>query len=189
MAIQDTRQRGNDNQEMSRRNNNESNRNRQNNQTSNWQGNQTNRNSHQNGGNNRGQQQGNHSQNGRKYEYTGPITMSCVWCNLVTEQGMPQECTRKGFSDRHSNRTDRNPFPNRCLPFMAISMDDRIKKLSESNVACTVCLQLFGIDSGQVGKSCGSGRHRNTIMRCATDNCENDALVCKMHERSTERNH
>ena len=72
---------------------------------------------------------------------------------------------------------------------MAISMDDRIQKLKESNVACTVCLRIFGANSGPVGKSCSNGNLKYNPMKCAIDECENDVLVCKAHAQTNEQNH
>ena len=68
-------------------------------------------------------------------------------------------------------------------------MDDRIQKLKETNVACVGCLRVFGANSGSVGKSCGNGNHKNCPMKCATDDCENDVLICKAHEQSNEQTH
>ena len=102
---------------------------------------------------------------------------------------MPEECRNKDFADLHYQPNNMNPFSNRCLPFMTISMDDRIKKLEQSNVACPICLRRLGNKTGGVGQTCGVGQHRQTPFKCLTNGCEKDVMVCKTHAEHNEQNH
>ena len=57
----------------------------------------------------------------------------------------------------HWRVSDRNIWPNQCLPWLMLDVDERIKILSEQKVFCRICLRLLGM--GATKNSCGIDEH------------------------------
>ena len=89
----------------------------------------------------------------------------------------------------HHRISDRAIWPNQCLSWIMLSIDDRIKIIQESKVFCKFCLKFLGI--GATSNSCGKGKHlkgngKNTS--CVKYDCENNVTLCRNMKASTWRN-
>ena len=90
----------------------------------------------------------------------------------------------------HNRISDRAIWPNQCLPWLMLDIDERIKIIQNSKVFCRICLWFLGI--GATSKSCGKGRHlvgngRNTS--CVQFDCDNNVTLCRRHERINAEKH
>ena len=90
----------------------------------------------------------------------------------------------------HWRVSDKSIWPNQCLPWLMLDVDERIQILKESKVFCKICLRLLGM--GATSNSCGLGRHlqgneRNTS--CVLFECDNNVTVCKKHEKINAKKH
>ena len=126
----------------------------------------------------RRQDEWNNRRNGRQQgQYNGQTITACGYCNLIKEKGVSQDYVRRDFEDMHYRVSDKSIWPNQCLPWLMLDVDERIKILKESKVFCKICLRLLGM--GATNNSCGSGKHiqgngRNTS--CFQYDCDNNAL-------------
>ena len=117
-------------------------------------------------------------------QYNGKTITECGYCNLIREKGVSQDYVRRDFQDMHYRVSDKSIWPNQCLPWLMLDVDERIKILKESKVFCKICLRLLGM--GATNNSCGSGKHiqgngRNTS--CFQYDCDNNITLCKKHEK------
>ena len=94
------------------------------------------------------------------------------------------------FDRRHLKVEDRPIFPNTCLPWMMLSLEEREKVLEDNELFCKICLRL--LKSGRNSNSCGPGRHTvNTGFNgmCAFQECERHVTLCKRHEPENRIRH
>ena len=104
-----------------------------------------------NKGNRRHQQDG---RNGGSQSQSDRRTITdCGFCNLIREKDVSQEYVQREFDEMHQRLPDRAIWPNQCLPWIMLSIDDRIKIIQDSNVFCRFCLKFLGI--GATSNSCG----------------------------------
>ena len=103
----------------------------QRNNRSNGQNNRGNDSRRQNGWNNRQQQQGSAPQSQYYNPDSSQLVTSCTLCSLIKESDVSQEYVNRNFADIHYSVTDRNPYPNQCLPFMMLCTDDRNKVIQK----------------------------------------------------------
>ena len=90
----------------------------------------------------------------------------------------------------HWRVSDKSIWPNQCLPWLMLDVDDRIKILKASKVFCRICLRLSGM--GSTTNSCGAGKHvtgngRNTS--CSPYDCDNNVTLCIKHETLNAEKH
>ena len=81
-------------------------------------------------------------------------------------------------------------YPNHCIPWMMLSIDDRIKILENNELYCRFCLRF--LKAGANGNSCGIGKHiKNTGYNgsCSVRECENNVTLCKRHEAVNRKQH
>ena len=118
-----------------------------------------------------------------------PVT-KCGFCNLIKGRDVSQDYVRMDFNERHQ-RVDQNAiYPNHCIPWMMLSIDDRIMILENNELYCKYCLRL--LRAGTNGNSCGVGKHvRNTGYNgnCSVRECENNVTLCKRHEAVNRKQH
>ena len=88
---------------------------------------------------------------------------ACGFCNLIKENGVSQEYVNRNFKEIHWNVSDKSIWANQCLPWLMLSMDDRIKVVKASNVFCRICLRLMGM--GATTNSCGAGNTSQAMGR------------------------
>ena len=137
-----------------------------------FQGNKNNKNRQQERRNGRNQ---NHP-NGR------PVT-ECGFCNLIKEKDVPQDYVRMDFNERHYGTGQKAIWPNQCIPWMMLSIDERIKVIEDSKVYCKFCFRFLTI--GATSNSYGKGKHipgNGKNGSCAITECENNVTLCKKHE-------
>ena len=96
----------------------------------------------------------------------------------------------QNFKEIHWNVSDKSIWANQCLPWLMLSMDDRIKIVKDSNVFCRICLRLMGM--GATTNACGAGKHitsngKNTS--CYLPDCETNVTLCKKHEKINAEKH
>ena len=104
---------------------------------------------------------------------------------LQPDQGkdVPQDYARMDFNERHYRVGQRAIWPNQCIPWMMLSIEERIMILENNEVYCKYCLRLLRV--GTNCNSCGKGKHiRNTGYNgsCSVSDCENNVTLCKRHE-------
>ena len=146
----------------------------------------------QNRWNNGRQQQGNNPQSQNSNPDRNQQATSCALCNLVKKSGVQQPYMNRYFTDIHEKVTDKQPFPNRCLSWMILSLDDRIKILQKSKLYCQVCLRLLSTEAAASGRSCSNDKHtQNSGCNglCIEQKCSYDATICKQHERENRESH
>ena len=85
-----------------------------------------------------------------------PVT-ECGLCNLIKEKDVPQDYVRMDFNERHYKVGQNAIWPNQCIPWMMLSIEERIMILENKEVYCKYCLRLLKI--GTTGNSCGKGKH------------------------------
>ena len=73
-----------------------------------------------------------------------------------------------------------------------LSMDDRINVIQKSNIFCSICLRLLGMEAGASGRACGIDKHikgngRNTS--CVQSDCDTNATLCRKHEKINAEKH
>ena len=85
-----------------------------------------------------------------------PVT-ECGLCNLIKEKDVPQDYVCMDFNDKHYKVGQNAIWPNQCIPWMMLSIEERIMILENNEVYCKYCLRLLKI--GTTGNSCGKGKH------------------------------
>ena len=144
------------------------------------------------GSNNRQQNEVNSRQQGRNEgQYNSQPINLCGLCSVIKENEVSQEYVNQRFKDMHWSVTDRVIYANQCLPWMMLSMDDRIKDIQKSDIFCRICLRLLGMEAGASGRACSNGKHikgNGRNMSCVQSDCDTNATLCKRHERiNTEK--
>ena len=137
-----------------------------------FQGNKNNRNRQQERRNGRNQ----NNSDGR------PVT-ECGFCNLIKEKDVPQDYVRMDFNERHYGTGQRAIWPNQCIPWMMLRIDERIKVIEDNKVYCKYYLRFLAI--GATSNSCGRGKHvqgNGKNGSCTVIDCENNVTLCKKHE-------
>ena len=81
----------------------------------------------------------------------------CAYCELIRNKDVPQENLTMDFNDRHRVITDRPIYPNDCLPWLRLSMDERERVLENNKLRCKFCLKT--LKPMMKGNSCGKGHH------------------------------
>ena len=87
---------------------------------------------------------------------------------------------------------DKQPFPNQCLSWMILSIDERIRVLQKSELYCQVCMRLPSKGAAASGRLCGNGKHIPNTGRnglCIERSCSYDATICKQHEQENREEH
>ena len=85
---------------------------------------------------------------------------------------------------------DRPIFPNTCLPWMMLNLEEREKVLEDNELFCKLCLRL--LRKGRGGNTCGPGRHTvNTGFNgmCSVRDCERHVTMCKRHKPENRNRH
>ena len=138
-----------------------------------------------------GRRQRQDSRNGgnRNTGHRNPVT-ECGLCNLIQGKEVPQEHISKDFHERHQEVGDRPIFPNTCLPWMMLTIEEREKVLENNELFCKLCLR--NLKRGRGGNTCGPGRHTvNTGYNgmCSIKECERHVTMCKRHEPENRNRH
>ena len=122
--------------------------------------------------------------NGRNQNQSdGRSVTECGFCNLIKEKDVPQDYVQMNFDERHSVTGDKALWPNQCLPWMMLSIDERIRVIADSKIYCKYCLRLLTI--GATSNTCGKGKHIAGNGRngsCINSECENNVTMCKKNE-------
>ena len=142
--------------------------------------------SYNNQRNNRNQGQ----QRKEKQEPSGPPVTECAYCELIRNKDVPHECLTMGFKDRHRVVTDRPIYPNDCLAWLKLSIDDREKVLEDNELKCRRCLR--GLRQNIKGNACGKGNHTFNNGRngmCLDKSCDRHSTLCKTHEELNKNRH
>ena len=103
---------------------------------------------------------------------------------------MSHKITYGWISTRHHRVGQNAIYPNHCIPWMMLSIDERIMILENNELYCKYCLRL--LRAGTNGNSCGVGKHvRNTGYNgsCSVRECENNVTLCKRHEAVNRKQH
>ena len=94
------------------------------------------------------------------------------------------------FDERHQKVGDRPIFPNTCLSWMMLNIDERDRVLADNDLYCKYCLRL--LRAGRTGNSCGIGRHTNNTGyngMCSVKECDRHVTLCKKHESDNRKRH
>ena len=117
-----------------------------------------------------------------RQETNGPPVTECSICGLIRGKNVPQECLSMDFKDRHREITSRPIFPNDCLAWIRLSLDDREKVLHNNKLHCKMCLRP--LRPGARGSTCSRGHHTINNGRygmCIEKSCEMHSTVCRTH--------
>ena len=125
-----------------------------------------------------------------RQETNGPPVTECSICGLIRDKDVPQECLNMDFKDRHREITSRPIFPNDCLAWIRLSLDDREKVLRNNELHSKMCLRP--LRQGARGSTCNRGRH--TINNgcngmCIEKGCEMHSTVCRAHADDNRNAH
>ena len=127
----------------------------------------------------RQQRQDYRNRNDRNYTPRNQVT-ECGFCHIIQGKEVPQKYISMKFDERHQKVGDRPIFPNTCLPWMMLTINEREKVLEDNELYCTFCLRL--LRAGRGANSCGQGRHTaNTGHNgmCSVKECDRHVTMCK----------
>ena len=79
----------------------------------------------------RQQRQDNRNRNNRNNTPRNQVT-ECELCNIIQGKEVSQDYISMDFDQRHKKIGDRPIFPNTCLPWMMLSMEEREKVLEDN---------------------------------------------------------
>ena len=130
----------------------------------------------------RQQRQDYRNRNDRNYTPRNQVT-ECGFCHIIQGKEVPQKYISMKFDERHQKVGDRPIFPNTCLPWMMLTINEREKVLEDNELYCKFCLRL--LRAGRGANSCGQGRHTaNTGHNgmCSVKECDRHVTMCKRHE-------
>ena len=122
---------------------------------------------------NRNQKREKRNERNRNDASGNPVT-ECGFCNLIKRKDVSQDYVRMDFNERHQIVGQNAIYPNNCIPWMMLSIDERIMILENNELYCKYCLRL--LRAGTNGNSCGKGKHiPNTGFNgsCSVRDCEN----------------
>ena len=94
------------------------------------------------------------------------------------------------FKDRHRVITNKPIFPNDCLAWLELSIDDREKVLEDNELECRRCLR--GLRQNVKGNACGKGNHTFNNGKngmCVDKSCDRHSTICKSHEELNKNRH
>ena len=120
----------------------------------------------------------------------GPPVTECSFCGLIRDKDVPQECLSMNFKDRHRIVSSKPIYPNDCLAWMNLSLDDREKVLHNNELQCKMCLRA--LKPGSRGSMCSKGSHTINNGRngmCFRRNCEKHSTVCKENADENKNRH
>ena len=89
-----------------------------------------------------GRQQRQDNRNNRNNSNRNPVT-ECGLCSLIQGKKVPQDYISMDFNQRHQKVGDRPIFPNTCLPWMMLSMEERERVLEDNDIFCKLCLRIM----------------------------------------------
>ena len=124
----------------------------------------------------------NQGQRRGRQEPSGPPVSECGFCELIRNKDVSQELLKMEFKERHQGSSSTRLYPNQCLPWLRLSMEDREKVLENNGLKCKVCLRHLG-NSGNRSSTCKNGHIENSGRNgmCAIRRCEYDATMCRNH--------
>ena len=102
----------------------------------------------QNNKNNKYQKQ---ERNGKR-ETDGPLVSECGLCSIIRNKEVPQEYLGIPFKERHREVSSRPIYPNDCLAWINLSLDDWEKVLHNNDLHCKMCLR--NLKPGSRGSMC-----------------------------------
>ena len=114
----------------------------------------------------------------------------CAFCELIRNKDVSQELLKMEFKERHKVSSSTHLYPNQCLPWLRLSMEDREKVLENNGLKCKVCLRHLG-NSGNRSSTCKNGHIENSGRNgmCAIRRCEYDATMCRNHYEDNKDRH
>ena len=119
-----------------------------------------------------------------------PLT-ECAFCELIRNKAVSQKYLDLSFKDRHQFTKGRFIYPNQCLAWLRLSMEDRETVLDKNTIKCRICLRHFGID-GNRGDVCKNNKHiENTSKNgaCWKRGCDYNATMCRDHYNINKERH
>ena len=81
------------------------------------------------------QRQDTRSRNNRNNGSRSQVT-ECGFCNIIQGKEVSQDYISMDFDQRHQKVGDRTIFPNTCLPWMKLSLEEREKVLEDNELFC-----------------------------------------------------
>merc|ERR1711893_544564 len=114
----------------------------------------------------------------------------CAFCELIRNKNVNQEYLKLGFNERHQKTKYNFYYPNQCLAWLRLSMDDREKVLENNTMKCKICLRHF-----KVGKNRNDVCKRSHIENqfnngsCWQSGCEYNSTTCREHYDINKEKH
>ena len=114
----------------------------------------------------------------------------CGFCNIIQGKEVSQDYMSMDFNQRHQIMGNRPIYPNMCLPWMMLSLDEREKVLEDNDLFCRFCLKF--LKKNRNGNACGQGQHTNNTGfngMCSVKECDRHVTVCRRHESENRNRH
>ena len=90
----------------------------------------------------RQQRQDSKNRNDKNYaqKYIRNQVTDCGFCHIIQGKDVPQKYISMKFDVKHQKVGDRPIFPNTCLSWMMLNIDEREKVLEDNELYCKYCL-------------------------------------------------
>merc|ERR1711923_693333 len=147
------------------------------------------RNEYRNNRSNRSTRNGQEQRRGRQ-EPSGPPVTECAFCELIRNKDVSQELLKMEFKERHQVSSSTYLYPNQCLPWFRLSMEDRERVLENNGLKCKVCLRHLK-NSGNRSSICRNGHLQNSGRNgmCSIRGCEYNVTMCRDHYDTNKGRH
>ena len=139
--------------------------------------------------NNRSQRDEQEQRRGRQEPPRYTVT-DCAFCELIRNKDVRQELLKLGFKERHQEPTAKFIYPNQCLPWLRLSMEERETVLENNNLKCKICLRHLK-NSDNRGGICKSGHIESTGKNgsCWNRSCDYNVTMCREHYNENKERH
>ena len=118
-----------------------------------------------------------------------PLT-ECPFCELIRNKAVSQKYLDLKFEDRHQHTQGSYIYPNQCLAWLRLSMEEREIALDKNTIKCRICLRHFKIDENR-GDVCKRRHVENTDRNgaCWKRGCDYNATMCREHYNLNKERH
>ena len=146
--------------------------------------------SERNNYNRNGSQRSNQGQRRGGQESSRNTITECAFCELIRNKDVTQVYLKRGFKERHMETSNNFFYPNQCLAWLRLSMDDREKVLTDNKIRCRICLRHFR-DGENKNDVCKKDHLKNTGRNgsCFNMNCEYNSTTCREHYNLNKEKH
>ena len=118
-----------------------------------------------------------------------PLT-ECTFCELIRNKAISQKYLDLSFEERHQQTQGKYIYPNQCLAWLRLSMEEREIALDKNTIKCRICLRHFKLDENR-GDVCKRKHIENTESNgsCWKRGCDYNATMCRDHHKLNKDRH